>query len=209
MPGTIAGIRHVTDSAQVTCEQVFQSQSQIVRIGRAASLISHHLKKRLLPSQPHDRLHEIIPHMSIEPGCSNHQRVGTARQCGDFSLAFGLPIHINGMGHVLFTIGSRLGSIEDIVRRHIDQSRVKRRGGTGHKGSALGVHRHRTIGLAFGPIDIGIGTDMQNDRGTGSHDLGFAVRTREVKLRQVFEDQVFSRKGLLERMTQLPLRARN
>ena len=40
---------------------------------------------------------------------------------------------------------------------------------------------------------------MQDDRGTGSHDLGFAARLRKVKLRQIFQNQSFPREGLLER----------
>jgi hypothetical protein len=48
---------------------------------------------------------------------------------------------------------------------------------------------------------MGIGAGMYNDRGMGSHDLRLTIRMREVKLRQIFEDELFSRKGLLERLT--------
>lgn len=41
----------------------------------------------------------------------------------------------------------------------------------------------------------------------GSHDLGFAVSLREIEIRQVFKDQIFSGEGLLERLAQLSLRA--
>jgi hypothetical protein len=41
---------------------------------------------------------------------------------------------------------------------------------------------------------------MQDNRGTGSYDLGFAVRSREVKLRQIFQNEIFPREGLLERV---------
>ena len=47
---------------------------------------------------------------------------------------------------------------------------------------------------------------MQDDRGPGSYDLGFAVSMRKVKLRQISQDEIFPRKGLLERMAELPLR---
>jgi hypothetical protein len=64
----------------------------------------------------------------------------------------------------------------------------------------LSVHRQRTVGLTLSPIDISVGADMQNDRGTGSHDLRVAVRIREVKLRQIFQDEIFPREDLLERV---------
>ena len=198
MPGAIAGIRHVTNASQVAREEIFHGQSQIVRIRRTASLIPHHLEEWLLTRQPHNRLHEIIPRMSIEPGRSHHQRIGTVRQCGDFPRSLGLPIHINGMGHVLFTIGSRLSSIEDIVRRHIHQSRIERGGSSGHKRSPLSIHRQCTAGLALSPIDIGVGAGVQNDCGTGGYDLGFAVRLREVKLREIFQDEISPPRGPAE-----------
>jgi hypothetical protein len=64
----------------------------------------------------------------------------------------------------------------------------------------LSVHRQRTIGLALSPIDIGVGAGMQNNRGTSDHDLGFAVRSREVKLREIFQDEILPREGLLKRL---------
>ena len=75
-----------------------------------------------------------------------------------------------------------------------------RGGSPGNKGGALSVHRQRTIGLTLSPIDISVGADMQNDRGTGSHDLGLAARMRKVKLRQIFQNEIFPREDLLERV---------
>jgi hypothetical protein len=64
----------------------------------------------------------------------------------------------------------------------------------------LSVHRQCTAGLALSPIDIGVGAGVQNDCGTGGYDLGFAVRLREVKLREIFQDEILPREGLLKRL---------
>jgi hypothetical protein len=69
-----------------------------------------------------------------------------------------------------FDVRPLLRSVEDVVRREVDERESAGGAGVGERGGSVAVHGERAVGFGFGEVDRGVGAAVHDDVGVGRAD---------------------------------------
>ena len=99
---------------------------------------------------------------SIQPGCSDNERVPTDGHHFVFSLQLGSAIGVQRIRRIVLGIGRRLRAVEDVVCREIDKIGADRRCRLCHPARAFGIDGQGRVWIALTPIHIRVARNMDD-----------------------------------------------
>lgn len=96
--------------------------------------------------------------------------VGRRRRHRALALQFAAPIGRDRSDRIVLAIGAPQGAIEDVVGRDLDDGDAERGGGFCHFAGGCAVSQPCSVLLAFGQIDGGEGSGIDDDVGPAGCD---------------------------------------
>ena len=150
---------------------------QVRRIGGRAELVVHDAERRRIArfaagaGQAEDRGHEVAPGAE-DPAGPQDERIGQRGAHPPFPLQLAAAV-LRGRGwRILLGIGPLPLAIEDVVRRHVDESHAAGRAFLRQDARGLGIDAPRLGGLALAAVDPREGSRVGHDLGPGSVQRG-------------------------------------
>ena len=161
---------------------------QVCRPCRGAYLIEHHADRVPLAAEPEHGFDEILPVDGVEPGGpDDHVRRGDVAD-RLFPLPLGLPVDAERRGKVVFPVWAAVASVEDVVRRDMQEKGVAGFCRGGEHGRTVPVHPVGRFLIGFRPVDRCIGRTVDNrPNGAIAAEALHMPRAGDVEFRQVPE----------------------
>ena len=141
------------------------SRRDIRRIARPTALVGDDGEPVAACGQPQHRLDEIRAERRIDPGRAHDREIVARLRDRLLAGQLGGAIDAERADRVRLQIGRAFRSIEDIVRRQMNDRDTEPRCRAGEHRRAVAVHPHGKLRLALGLVDGGIGRGRYDDIG--------------------------------------------
>ena len=169
-------------------------QRQVPGVGRRADLVEDHLQRIPLRSQAQHRLQEVLPVLRIEPRRAEDQIPAARGHDGAFARKFRAAVRPQRRRRHILRIGRMGRTVEDVVRRDMEQCRTRLLGCSCEIARSLVVQQVGPRLVLLGLLHVGIGRTVHDNV-----DPLFPDRTQDrpgigdVQLRDVRTDIVVGR----------------
>ena len=130
---------------------------------RASTLIGNYFKLISLSGESQDCFDKVLASVAKDPRSTQNHVPGIAATNALFAGGLAAAICIERPDFVVLKVGCALAPVEYVVGRYMDKWNPKARGLNRNSGRRFGVDGKSRSFFAFGAINIGIGSRVDND----------------------------------------------
>ncbi len=149
-----------------------QRRSNIGGRSRTTLLIGDDAQNGPLNPQPQHCLDEICAMRAVHPGGPQDDVMWDSRPHRALTGFLAAPIDAERVDRILLPVGFELASVEDVIRRQVNERRRALAARRRDMSSSRAIDRPSQLGLAFSAVDCGIGRKVDHQIGALPCDHG-------------------------------------